>query len=881
MSEPNNHGNHPPESNGDGFFPSLTKLLARSVPPAAKDQNHPDYWQERILFALVASGVFFAPWVLAPTLVMIASHGHWPLFVVDSLAYCGGVYMLLFPSTPYRIRAGFCSLILYSIGITVIWSFGPYIGMKSWLFAFAVTAALLLGRPGALAALILNALTFLVVGRLGAAGMWEVFPQLEGPVDHWTVVTVNFMLLNVFTVVCISEVVNGLKISRRRAEEAIQGLAAERKELIVSKRLLENEVEERKLAEQSARRNELMYRELLKAIPDAVVVYDADGRVTYVNDAFINTYGWARDDLLGRAIDFVPPEEAAKTANAWDEQLRTNGAGHFSTRRLTKEGEVLDVEARGSNIHDPDGQYAGAIVVHRNVTAQRKAERALKENERRLQAILQASPDPVVVYDNQGCTTYINPAFTQVFGWTMEEVAGRRIPFVPPEEMARVKSILAEMYQHGNPVGFESRRLTKDGEVVDVFIGAATIKNQEGAVTGIVVNLTDIGEVKRLEEQLRQSQKMEAIGTLAGGIAHDFNNLLQAITGYAQLLTPRLDDDQTSQMYLEEIGRAAQRASELVRSLLTFGRKVEPRLVPVDLNEVVTQTIRILERTLPRMIIIHTDLADSLGLISGDPNQIELMLLNLGANAGDAMPEGGQLTISTGNLTVEPDVPAGSEQPSPGEYVWVRVADTGQGIDPRDQENIFDPFFTTKEIGKGTGLGLSTAYGIVHKHGGFITCESQLGQGTVFNIFFPHLTEGANRAVLALAENGEAPGGDETILLVDDESTILTMGREALSEHGYGVLAAERGEEALEIYREQGQEISLVVLDLGMPGMGGDKCLEELLKIDPELKVLIASGYTAASQVRAVRETGAAGFIAKPYRLKDLLKLVRKILDKS
>ena len=848
------------------------------MPPAGFDPDHPDYWQERILFALVFSGVFLAPWVLVPTLILISSHGHWLLFAVDLSAYFSGVAMLLFPSIPYMIRATWSSLILYSVGVAVIWSFGPYLGVKAWLFAFAVTAGVLLGRTGAFGALALNGLTFVVVGFMGRAGMWNVFPKVESPVDHWTVVTVNFMLLNVFTVVCISEIVRGLKVSQQRTRESARTLAQDRRELIASKRQLETEVEERKSAEQAARRNEQMYRDLLKAIPDAVVVYDAVGRATYVNDAFVRTYGWGLKDLLGRRIDFVPPEEAEKTARAWNRQT-ADGPAPLETRRLTKSGELLDVDVKGSNIMGPGGEFAGSIVVHRNVTARKRAERALKQNERRLQAILESNPDPVVVYDNQGCTTYLNPAFTLVFGWTMQDVGGKRLPFVPPGQEGLVQEKIEEMYRDGNPVSFETTRLTRQGREVEVFISAATIKDPDGTITGMVVTLTDISGIKRLEEQLRQSQKMEAIGTLAGGVAHDFNNLLQAISGYVQLLARRLDPDQTSRRYLDEIDRASERASELVRSLLTFGRKVEPSLSPVSLNSEVAQAVRILERTLPRMITIHTDLDSSLGLINGDSNQIEQVLLNLGANAGDAMAGGGRLTITTRNLDLGPDSTLDGNRPEAGRYVLLRVSDTGQGIDQADLDNIFDPFFTTKEIGKGTGLGLSTAYGIVQNHGGFIACQSRPGQGATFNIYFPRLSGASVPPPEPPSEPEEARGGRETILLVDDEQPILNMGREALAMMGYRILTAERGETALNIYRQRGDEIDLVILDLGMPGMGGARCLEELIRLDPAAKVLIASGYTAAHKVHQVQDYGAAGFIAKPYRLSQLLKTIRQTLD--
>jgi CheY-like chemotaxis protein len=351
------------------------------------------------------------------------------------------------------------------------------------------------------------------------------------------------------------------------------------------------------------------------------------------------------------------------------------------------------------------------------------------------------------------------------------------------------------------------------------------------------------------------------------------------ISGYVQILLQERGDAPGGREYLERIDRSVKRAAELVRGLLTFSRKAERRPQRLDLNQEVEQAVRLLERTIPKMISIATNLAPDLRPIVADSAQLEQVLVNLASNAKDAMPEGGILTLETSGVHI--DGGAGSNPPElpPGEYVRLKVSDTGSGMDRQTMEHIFEPFFTTKEVGKGTGLGLATVYGIVKSHEGFITCRSQPDRGAAFSIYFP--ASRAMEAMQAAASEAttEVEGGQERILLVDDERAILDIASNALEHHGYGVLLAESGETALKVLQQCGGEVDLMVLDLGMPGMGGKRCLKEALALYPDLKVLIASGYASQEQMGRSRQEGAADFIGKPYRLEDLLRKIRLLLD--
>ena len=655
------------------------------------------------------------------------------------------------------------------------------------------------------------------------------------------------------------------------------------------------DITERKRAEEAGQTEKEKYRILVKQVPGIVFKGYADYGLDCFDNKIEALTGYTQGEFNSRTIkwnDVVLEEYVAPVREQLTKALKDDGFYVSEFRIRKKSGEVIWVQARNQVVKNAQGRMDYISGVFFDITDRKRIEEALRESEdkyRQLYAkakraaevyrsLLSSSADAIVIYDLEGNVQFLSPSFTRIFGWTLEELAGKRIPFVPDSEreasMAEVRRVIA-----GSPCSnFETRRYDKDGRILNITLSASRFDDHEGMPAGMLVILRDVTHTKVMERQYLQAQKMEAVGTLAGGVAHDFNNLLQAIGGYTELLLLDKSANDAGHSSLMQIKKACDRATQLIRQLLAFSRKAEGVRRCLDLNQEVLETEKVLQRTIPKMITIELHLAGGLWSVHADPVQIEQILLNLGTNADDAMPDGGRLTIETFNASLNEAFCRDHLGAKPGNYVLLSVSDTGRGMDPETLQHIFEPFFTTKEIGKGTGLGLASVYGIVKGLGGYIMCSSEPGQGTSFRIYLPAVEQWE-----AQAEGGvdETPlkGGDETILVVDDEAPVRDVATQILQHFGYEVLSADSGETALELYKTRKGEIDLVILDLGMPGMGGHKCLRELRALDPSVKVVVASGYSINGQVRESLEFGAGGFVGKPYQLKDLVTTVRTVLD--
>jgi PAS domain S-box-containing protein len=488
------------------------------------------------------------------------------------------------------------------------------------------------------------------------------------------------------------------------------------------------------------------------------------------------------------------------------------------------------------------------------------------------------APDPIYLNDAEGTFLDGNQAAEKLLGIERRKYVGRafhEMGILPPEELPKAMELL-EANRRGEPTGpDEINLITAKGQRVTVEIMTQPMKLGDREL--ILCMARDISVRKHLEARLAQAQRMDALGTLSSGIAHDFNNILAAILGYAELALDETPSDLPVRQNLEVIAKSAAKARNLVRQILTFSRNVEVQKRPLSIDRVAKEAAAILERTLPKMITLELDLQDDLRPVVADPQQMEQVFINLATNAADAMERGGTISISVRNTLANNACPECGAWLA-GPHVELSVSDQGAGISPEVQKKIFEPFFTTKGVGKGTGLGLSTVYGIVSGHGGHICCRSQEGQGTEFAIYLPVAEEAAVNAGSVEQDDSKGLRGSGTILVVDDEDAVRDIAEKMLNRFGYQVLAAASGEQALETYRERRNEVDLVLMDLGMPGMGGKACLEEIRRLDPDAKVLIASGYIQYEATDEWESLGAAGMVPKPYGRADILKAIKEAL---
>ncbi|MBI5844503.1 MAG: PAS domain S-box protein [Deltaproteobacteria bacterium] len=510
------------------------------------------------------------------------------------------------------------------------------------------------------------------------------------------------------------------------------------------------------------------------------------------------------------------------------------------------------------------------------IKARKEAVNLLAESEQRYQAMLEASPDPLVIVDGESAILYFNPAFTEVFGWNLEDCRSKPTECLFPENGADSIQRLFRRLSEGEIIsGMEAAAPEKGGVSVPVSVSAAAYRDSEGKIIGFVISLKDQRLKKSMEQQLTQAQKMHAIGILAAGIAHDMNNLFMGIQGYTSLMQLSADKNSQSWERLKKIEQCVATGATLTRQLLGIARGGKYEVKTIDVNVLVSDQNSFFGRS-RKDVSITSEFQEDLWRVEADKNQMELVLLNLYTNAWQSMGEGGTIRVSTRNEVFGEGASMPPEA-KPGNYVIIRVSDTGGGMDEETRKRIFEPFFTSRDMGRGVGLGLWSAYGIVKAHDGFITVESEVGRGSTFTVYLPATQKDA--AGLSLHDDGVMVG-TETILLVDDEEVVLSVGKELLETLGYKVFAVSSGKKALALARELGGKIDLMVLDMIMPEMSGGETFTEVKALIPGIRVLLASGYSRDGQAQAILDQGCDGFIQKPFTIFDFSRKVREILDK-
>lgn len=512
----------------------------------------------------------------------------------------------------------------------------------------------------------------------------------------------------------------------------------------------------------------------------------------------------------------------------------------------------------------------------------KRAEDALRASEELYRTLVATSPDAITLYDLEWRITSASPRTASLHGYeTVTELVGKHaLELIAPEEHARATKDCDKILTEGVGRGLEYTMLRKDGGRFIGELNAALIRDAQGRPKAFIATVRDVTERKRLEEQLRQAQKMEAIGRLAGGIAHDFNNLLTVINGYSQMLLNSLEADSPLRADVEAILHAGERAANLTRQLLAFSRRQVLEVRLLNLNEILMNMIKMLQRIIGEDISLELNLAEDLGKVRADPGQIEQVVLNLAVNGRDAMPDGGELIIETANVELDKEAIQRHSGLEPGRYVLLAISDTGLGMSAEVRKHLFEPFFTTKEVGQGTGLGLATVYGIVKQSGGDISVYSEPGRGTTFKIYLPRVDETDDSAHgLGRSTAKDIPRGKETILVVEDNEEVRQVAVLALRNLGYRVLEARNGLEAIQLFQAQPEAIHLVLTDVVMTGMSGREMAEQLKQIQKGLRVLYMSGYTDAAVVRhGILEPGTP-FIQKPFAVETLARKVRELLD--
>lgn len=625
---------------------------------------------------------------------------------------------------------------------------------------------------------------------------------------------------------------------------------------------------ERKRAEQQLADSEAKYRLLFEANPEPMWVYDHETfRVLAANQAAIASYGYTEAELLSMTVyDLHPPVDHPQLAQLLREP-RELAATRTGLHHRKKDGTIIDVEILADSI-----EFAGRrarLILSRDVTERRRLERQLLENEQKYRMLFESNAEAMYVYDLE---TYrflaVNQAAISRYGYTRDEFLGMTVAdLVPPGEakLDRLVEITGSWIHQ-----------RKDGTLLEAEVVSHGI--DFGGRRANLVLARDVTEQRRLEAQLRQAQKMEAVGRLAGGIAHDFNNLLTAILGSAQLALREVEPSHVVREDLEEIRRAGLRAADLTRQLLAYSRRqvVAPKVI--DVNETLRALDSMLRRLIREDIELVMDLAGRPLAVKSDAGQLEQVVLNLVVNARDALPHAGRIVIRTTQTVLGAIQPENDPPAPPGTYVSLEVSDTGSGLTPEARAHLFEPFFTTKEQGKGTGLGLATVYGIVKQNGGYIYVDSEPSQGTRVRVYLPQAAEPV--PVSDQSTPTTAPSrGSETVLLVEDEPAVRQFARRALESNGYCVLAASAGAEAMATAMTHAGPIHVLVTDVVMPGMGGPELARRLAQQRPALRVLFCSGYTDDASVReGVREAGTA-FLQKPFSPEELIRKVREVLS--
>ena len=633
---------------------------------------------------------------------------------------------------------------------------------------------------------------------------------------------------------------------------------------------------------QTHRQNQLLSHAIMHT-QDSVFMTNLSGEIIFVNQAFCKTYGYEPEEVIGKSSRILWKASKNKRRRRGISSVAAKG----EALHLRRDGTAFPVFYSQSTVNDAHDNPVARMVVVRDVSELKEAEMALKESEERYRRLVERTPDAIAIL-NDGEIVFTNQAGVRFFGGkSVKQVLKHSIwDFIHPDSKEDFSTLLGKVSQKNDSTPLIEIKFVRleESEIFGECLAIPFAMDHQKSVQLVIRDITRRKlaekELRRSEAQLRQSQKMEAVGRLAGGIAHDFNNLLMVIKGYSELLLDELQEDEVLREHVEEIRNAGQMAASMTRQLLALSRQQMLKSKLIDLNNVIRHMRRLLGRLIGENVEFLLKLDSHIPKIKADPGQMEQVIMNLVVNARDAMPEGGTLSVETQAMEVKSDYITGGESISPGYYVLLAVSDSGCGMNAEIKEHLFEPFFTTKDVGQGTGLGLSTVYSIVKQSGGHIWVYSEEGKGTTVKIYFPAAagqikTDRKGRLTMPL------PRGTETVLLVEDETPVRKLVQKVLGKQGYNVLNAQDGEEALTICREYDSRIDLLITDVVMPGINGARLAELVQEARPEIKVLFMSGYTENLVVQEQVLDSHSEFLQKPFPPETLLEKIRSMLDLS
>ena len=633
---------------------------------------------------------------------------------------------------------------------------------------------------------------------------------------------------------------------------------------------------------------ELDFRTFTEQSPNMIFI-NMQGRIVYANKKCEDIMGYSNEEFLASDFDFmslIAPESVDLVKTNFKNHMSGNELKPYEYALITKDGEKIEAIITTKLINF-EGQKA-ILGIITDITSHKHAEKELRKSEEKFRQAFQNAPIGMALCNMDGSFIQANPAYYQMLDFTENELKQMTFQdFTHPKDLARQMPYV-EKCRRGEIDNYQmdKRYIKKDGEIIWVNMIATVTKDEAGKPLHTVIMAANITEIKmaeenrqRLEAQLRQAQKMEAIGTLAGGIAHDFNNILGAIIGYSEMAIYDTEKTSLARHNMEQVLKAGHRAKDLVKQILAFSRKSEQDKKIILITPIIKEVLMLLRASLPTTIEIRQHIEPSLGAIFADPTQIHQVMMNLCANSAHAMENtGGTLQVSASNITLDLEKAPQFQNLSPGQYVSLVVKDSGHGMDSTTLERIFDPYFTTKTKDKGTGMGLAVVHGIVKGHSGGIHVTSTPNEGTTVEILFPRT---ASVMQYDTKELNDLPGGNERILFVDDEETLIELGESMLKKLGYQVSTRTSSIEAIEAFKANPQKFDLVISDMTMPNMTGDLLAKTLLEIRPDIPIIICTGFSELISEQKTDQIGIKGFLMKPLTIRELAGTVRKVLDQK